>query len=243
MNYDILTTNIVGDKNKRQFKNSQDYSDYVLKEEYIIITVSDGHSTSFFDYSEYGAKLACESLIEVLENNLESLDKKENLSSEIYNLWNEKVAKDFYDRSYRAYKVPYLRYSTTLIGVVVTKDLICSIKIGDGKIFIRQDDKYQEILSDENRLIVESLGRTKSNEFIRYDLRENYNIKQILICTDGYEKVFKVRSRLLRKIEKDYLDYNKDIFRRNKLFTAYKNYLLRLNPIDDISMIQLMKKA
>ena len=52
MNYDIFTCSVVGYKNILKEGKSQDYIDYKLYNNGVICTVADGHSTSYFEYSD-----------------------------------------------------------------------------------------------------------------------------------------------------------------------------------------------
>ena len=240
MKYNILKSELIGIKNKIKNQGSQDYSMIFEGKCMYAIVVSDGHSNDFFEYSKYGAQIACKVFIESIKNNLQDVNELKNY---IYDEWMKEVYYDFYTRNYRVFKVDYLKYSTTLVGVAIINQEMLVLKIGDGNIYIRENGKYKEILENNHKKVVDSLGRLESKEFIRIE-KINTNetkLEQISIFTDGYENSFKTKNKLKYSLSEVYINFNKSIFSRVKTIKQYDENLVKLKGMDDISIIHLFK--
>ena len=169
MNYDVFKCSVVGYKNILKKGKSQDYIDYKIYNEGVICTVADGHSTSYFEYSDKGSELACKAGIEVLEKYInKDKDYLENelnefhIQKKVYERWLELVNEHFKSINPVVFKTQYIKYSTTLICVLTTDKFILFLNIGDGNIVIKNKDKYKKLIKNDNVHIVNSFGRNNA---------------------------------------------------------------------------------
>lgn len=253
MDYKIFTGNAVGYKNIIRNLNSQDNLNYKIGREYIICCVADGHSSEFFEYSNIGSELACKSAIEVINEEINTnkdrlilMLENENIQKRIYEKWMGMVREDYFKNHLRVYRTQYIKYSTTLIVVAITKKWKLYLKIGDGDIIVNKDGNFKKIIKTKNNKIVDSLGREDSFKNIMYcieDLNDN-DTDNIILFTDGYENSFLNEDELYKNLETTIYKYNSNIFSRMKLIATYNSYLSRLSKEtskDDISIIFLIK--
>ena len=140
------------------------------------------------------------------------------------------------------FKIEYIKYSTTLLSVLITDKFILYLKLGDGDIVLKSKDEYKYVINTRNNLTVDSLGRNDEYKNIMYSLqkideKENINI---VLFTDGYSNAFKNKFDLFNSIENTLQKYNKNIFSRFLLFNTYDNYLNSISKnitYDDISIV------
>lgn len=247
---DIFKGEVVGYKNKIKRIGSQDYIDYKFFDNCIICAVADGHSTSYFEYSDIGAKLACKVSIEVLKDFIGDIDYLEDSLREgviqklICDKWMASV-----DEHYRKFnpivcKTEYIKYSTTLAVAFLKDEFRLYLKIGDGGIIQKSDSKYEKILDIQQKHILDSIGRCDSFKNIKYDIKKiskDYKSEDWLIMfTDGYENSFSTEEELFKSLEVIISNYNKNIFSKLHLNTTCNNYLNKLSKEktkDDISII------
>lgn len=247
---DIFKASIVGYKNKIKGCKSQDYVDYKYIDRGVICAVADGHSTNFFKYSDVGARLACKVCIEVLEeysNNLEGLSIKLDegiLQKQIQDKWMMYVEQHYKKSNPIVRKTEELKYSTTLIGALITDRFTLYLKIGDGCIVEKSNNEYRSIINTEQKTIVDSLGRENSYTNIMYSLNKNIEANKdndwIILFTDGYENSFASSEDLYKSLDTTISKYSKNIFSKARLNGTYKNYLNKLSKErshDDISII------
>ncbi len=254
MKYYILNESITGYKNKEKSKKSQDSMAFIINEDYIILSVADGHSTEFFKYSKEGANFACQTVLNVLNINcknsrclLKENLKNEKIQREIYDNWMNLVAQHYRTYDNLAYKTEYLKYSTTLIGLLLTNEFTLCLRVGDGNIVIKDANGYRAVFEHKNECrVIDSLGRFNSYKFINYKF-ENIRADElslVSIFTDGYENSFRNYEKLEESLEEMMKTYNKNVFTRNKLIQNYKEYLVRLSEKkskDDITIINMIK--
>lgn len=250
MEYKILKGSVVGYKNILKNKGSQDYVEYKKINNGVICTVADGHSTDYFEYSDEGAKFACEVAIEVLESyvdedGLELALKESEVQQLICNRWNKRV-EDHYKSIYPiVFKTEYIKYSTTLTAVVITDKFRAYLKIGDGSIVLKENNNYKKIIDNNaSQKIIDSIGREGSYKNIYYKFDEinndENNLQWVILFSDGYDNSFMTKTDLYESIENTIYKYDKSIFSRMMLIKGYKNYLSLLSENiskDDISII------
>lgn len=248
MNYSVFSEKTTGYKNIKKGLKSQDFLAYQVFEDSIICSVADGHSTSYFKYSDKGAKFACEASISILKEyinkdlkyirlNLEN----ETIQKHIYDKWIYMVEEDYRKSRPIVFKTEFIKYSTTLISVLITDQYTLYLKIGDGNIFIKKNGNYINPIKLNNKKVVDSFGRKDMYKNIKYYIDEDY-FSNIILFTDGYENSFKNRHDLIVDIDDTIYKYNKDIFSRNRLYYIYKKHLIKLSnnsTNDDISIIYI----
>lgn len=187
----------------------QDFSDSYIDSNYHIITACDGHGGKLYIRSDRGARFASQAVIDVITsyssrkfNSLVEQKALDKLKLEILCKWNELVEQDFTNESFTTEELSLLSdgekfkletdyikaYGTTLNAVVLTKDYLICIQIGDGGMYLIKKKKI-EIAFEENDENVANItnslcGDNAYNDlFIKAVKREKYN--GVLICTDG----------------------------------------------------------
>jgi hypothetical protein len=244
---DIFAADIVGYKNKINKNKSQDYLDYKVIKEGVILAVADGHSTNYFKYSDIGAKYACMCAIEILSNISKDMSEisymleEKIIQKSIYDKWIEMVEQHYKKVNPVVYKTEFLKYSTTLLASLITDDFKLYLKIGDGSILKSDNEKFDRILDLPKKYIVDSFGREDSYININYHLEKNQNSSEwIILFTDGYENAYKTDEALFDNLKKTINKYNSNVFSKSYLKINYKNYLSKLSKKtskDDIAII------
>lgn len=248
MEFYVFDRSVVGYKNIIKNKSSQDYLKVEKIEGSLICTVSDGHSDDFFTRSYKGSKFACEAFIEVLKkyinediNKINYLLESKTLQKEIYNYWRSKVDEDIQKFLPRVFKYNYLKYGTTLLGVLIKKDFILYMKLGDGNILLKRNNQIEKVLSSPENKMINSMADKNSYENMIFKVEENKkDISDVIIFSDGFENSFTSFNKIDENISKTISQYNKNIFLKYKLEKTYDNYLSNLsknNSFDDISII------
>jgi len=248
MKFNIFKKSVIGYKNLLKGYQSQDYIDYKEDEKYIICSVADGHSTTFFKHSLDGAKFACKASISVLSEvfdiNIEKLEEKlanYEIQKNIDSKW-RCLVEEHYKKNYpNVFKIEYIKYATTLLSVLITDKFILYLKLGDGDIVVKSKNKYKCPIDTRDNLVVDSLGREDEYKHIMYQLEriEEKEDISIALFTDGYSNAFKNKLALFNSIECTMNKYNKNIFSRFMLFNTYIDYLNNISKnitYDDISI-------
>lgn len=248
MNINVFKESIIGYKNIMRFSNSQDFCTYKIYNDYAIFLVADGHSLSRFKYSDIGAKLACEAVLDVVDSYLSNKEyglfieklKNKKIQNQIKIKWKDLVYQDFYKRNYKAYKLNYILYGTTISFVILLKEKIIFFNLGDGSILIKEDEIYQNVFEDNNYKVVNSLADDKCEEKMQYKILKIDGKLQLIISTDGFINSFDNYNELKFRLDSDFKLLNKNVFSNFYLKKTYKNYLWDLSKnksLDDISII------
>lgn len=249
MKFNIFKESIIGYKNLIKGSLSQDYIDCKQDDKFIICSVADGHSTTFFKHSLDGAKFACEASIKVLSEIVDiDIDKIEDklinyeIQKNIDKKWRDLV-EEHYKKIYpNVFKIEYIKYATTLLSVLITDKFILYLKLGDGDIVVKRKNSYICPIKTRTTLEVDSLGRKDEYEHILYRLENRCKEDDIsvILFTDGYSNAFKNKCELFYSIGNTLEQYNKNIFSRFMLFNTYENYLTNISKNlthDDISIV------
>lgn len=252
MEYNLFEADVVGYKNIKKGKESQDYLDYKIKNDSIICTVADGHSTDFFEYSSDGSRLACTSAINILERFIgKSFDEVKieleegNIQRLIYDKWMDLVNDHYKNINAIVFNTEYIKYSTTLVTTLITNEFRLYLKIGDGNIVVKSRGSYKKVLETKNKEVIDSLGRFEAYKNFIYYIEKNdesNKLDYVILFTDGYENSFENEKMLFQSLEKTINQYNKSVFSRWMLFKNYKGYLSNLSKAvskDDISIIYI----
>ena len=252
MKYNIFKSSVIGYKNLVKGSESQDYIDYKEDDKYIICSVADGHSTDFFKHSLEGARFACKASIEVLSENFDMDIKK--LKEKLINYEIQKqidirwrsLVEEHYKKNYpNVFKIEYIKYSTTLLSVLITDKFILYLKLGDGDIVVKDKNGYKIPINTRSNLTVDSLGREYEYKHIMYKIEE-IEVKEdinIALFTDGYSNAFKNKNDLFCSIENTLQKYNKSIFSRFMLLNTYADHLNNISKnitYDDISIVFIL---
>ncbi|MBU5334842.1 PP2C family serine/threonine-protein phosphatase [Intestinibacter bartlettii] len=248
MEISVFRGSTVGYKNIIKACCSQDFSIYEEHKDYLVCVVADGHSMERFKYSHIGAKLACQAVLDISKKY--SLDKDSDvfiddlkngeIQRQIKYIWRELVYNDFYKRNYRAYKIDYILYGTTLTFLIVLKEKIIFFNLGDGNVLMKLHDKYEFIFEDNNYKIVNSLAHENCQEKMQYKILDKYEYIRLVLFTDGFINCFNTYSELNLELDKTFELLNKNVFIKLELENSYKkhlNNLSRYGSYDDISVI------
>lgn len=248
MNINIFKESVIGYKNIIKSSTSQDFCIYKIYDKCIICAVADGHSSSRFKYSHIGSELACEAILDILEIYLsnKSMDifvedfKNKKIQHEIKNKWKKLVYDDFYKRNYKAYKIDYVLYGTTLSFVILLDENILFFNLGDGIILSKKNDLYEKIFENNNYRIVNSLADDKCEEKMQYKILKRDEKIQLVLSTDGFINSFDTYDELKVELDNNLKMLNKNVFSNFYFKKMYKNYLYNLSKyksFDDISII------
>lgn len=244
----IFSISLTGYKNKLRKRKTQDFLFFKNFDNYTLAVVCDGHSLDRFKYSDVGARLACESVVKIL-NSYEKIEllieelRVRIFQDKIKNTWRNFVYDDFYKRNYLAYKLDYTYYGTTISFVAVLDEYIVFFNLGDSRIFISLDKDYKPVFKDNNYIFVNSLAHTNCQLNMQFKVIKN-NLKDIKIAlfSDGYFNMFDNVDDLKRQIEYVFLNISTDVFKIYNFKVKYEKYLNDLNKnksFDDISLIFL----
>lgn len=248
MKISVFSKSIVGYKNKIKNKSSQDYLKYENIENGVICAIADGHSGEFFVNSDKGAKFACEAAIEVLKkyenknkSQMQSLIEDKSLQFEIYNKWREFVLQDMKNKFPMVFKYNYFKYGTTLLITMIKDDYIFNLKLGDGEILMKNDNKIRKILPSYRQSVVDCLAEEKAyNKMICNIIDFESNVSNIIVYSDGFENSFNSYENMINELDNTLIKYNRNIFSKNNLEKNYNIYLNKLSEkgsLDDISII------
>jgi serine/threonine protein phosphatase PrpC len=198
----------------------QDYSLSFKSEDYSILVVCDGHSTSI--RSDIGSKFAAETTKDVFSSLFENLKDKnminpkfkldqqvvEQIKLRIHSSWIEKVKNHFESNelsenerlaidkkhSLTMDTNPEKIYGTTLLAVLITEFYNVYLQIGDGFIINTYPEMKQEILfrsvDDRPPGVTESLSMDNPYESIRVVQMMNKKIDAVMILTDGIYNMY-----------------------------------------------------
>ncbi len=231
MGYEVFVEKVIGDKNLIQGIGAQDFIQYKLQNNSLICSVADGHSTPFFKYSDRGARLACKSSIDVLTsyinkdiNELKIDLNNYKIQKEIHDRWIELVDNDYKSFKPIVFKTEFIKYSTTLLSIMVTNEYVLYLKLGDGDIIVKKNGIYNKLIKTKQKGFVNALGKNNAYKNMYYYIDKN-NLENIILFTDGYENSFINDNQLFSDLESTIQLYNKDVFSRNTLIKSYKNHL------------------
>lgn len=255
MGIEVFSSGVTGYKNIIKNKTTQDYCDYKKYNNIIIAALADGHSTEFFEYSHIGSKLGCKAGILTLEEYIYEGDcdiekVKEDLKNgiiqnQIYEKWNTFVENHYQNNKPLVFRTEHIKYSTTLSIVMICKDDIVYINIGDNTILAKKKDKYMKILGNTNNIVVNSLGSKYSYKKIEYYIEntsDNNSNDYVILCSDGYSDGFNTNKEMIEDLNKTIYKYEKSVFTRLHLYKTYKAHLSKISKNkskDDITIMFL----
>lgn len=244
----IFNASVTGYKNLVKGFGSQDFSIYKEYENYIFCAVADGHSSSRFKYSHIGSKLACEATLNIVKSYLDDKEidlfiedfENKKILFKIKSKWRSMVYQDFYKRNFKAYKLDYVQYGTTLTFVVLLEKNIVFFNLGDGGILVKRKASYKSIFENNNYKIVNSLAQDRCEEKMQYKILDRCDEFEMVVFTDGFINSFDNTHKFESQLDKTFKIFNKNVFTRMNLEKTYSKYLEKLSKygsFDDISVI------
>ena len=170
--------------------------------------------------------------------------KKGIIQKQIKLRWRNLVYEDFYSRNYRAYKLNYGLYGTTLTFFILLRDKMIFFNLGDGNILIQQENGYNFIFENNNYRVVNSLAHENCEDKMQYKILNRYKDLKLAIFTDGFINCFNTYEEVKSELDSTFEMLNKNIFRRYNLENKYKAHLEKLSrygSYDDISVIFVLQ--
>lgn len=169
LEYTCVNSHHIGASHVKNQLSCEDYSLSVMDQTYGIAVISDGHGDKNCPRSAQGAKIACETAVELIgdfcetqklnpENSEELLQK---LEKKITLEWKKRVLKNLSEKElteeelqkiskktaeeYRQKKHPERAYGCTLIAAVITEKYWFAVQIGDGTcVAVYEEGAYLE---------------------------------------------------------------------------------------------------
>lgn len=263
MEYNIFARSTVGYKNKIKNKRSQDYMFFKEYSDCIIASVADGHGVNRCMFSHRGSEFASKACIEVLRHTFEEIKDLEyeeatkllesrkyiySIGEKIHSKWKSYARSHFIEKIPNVYKLDYVLYGTTMIGVLITKKFNLYLQIGDGNILEYEDGKFSIVnynRKSKTRGVVNSMYLEDAPNYIQIEYIKNdeNNKKSIVLFSDGYTNSFSSYNKLFSNTKNTIDNYNKNVFTREKIIKEYDRYLQHLTANkskDDISIIYII---
>ncbi|MGB3652568.1 MAG: PP2C family serine/threonine-protein phosphatase [Rivularia sp. (in: cyanobacteria)] len=201
MNWKAIARYEVGTSHQKQGLPCQDFADFRTFDNVIIGAVADGAGSA--KYSDIGAKLAVEAVLEYFTEFSQRLQKRKCWEQSFSQPLSEKTAKKRFKNALKKVNTALQKqadekdYSVndlacTLLVFVATPDWIAAMQIGDGFIVVRsQDSEYQMLFQpDKGEFANETTFVTSTNALDDMQIKV-FSEKPEFICasTDGLEKV------------------------------------------------------
>lgn len=214
----VIGSSVIGYSHIRNGVECQDsIGKLTLGDGVFLLAVADGHGSSNCPYSKDGSDRACRAFLGVMkdlytnyEGNLDSLatylnrEGDTSLAMTVCLKWQEKVKRAHQrakrdmplDEEGKIDKAQLLRlYGTTLIGLLVTKEYLFGLQIGDGDLSFVSNDGFQSVIVADKFLGVETHSLSKLNAWTkaitvlrRYDSLDVPSV--FLLTTDGFANSF-----------------------------------------------------
>lgn len=207
--YYVFNKTCIGYSHLNSKKPCQDYSASYQDNERIIITCCDGHGGAQYIRSQYGSKLASDSVINVfktLNNSFFLGIDKSNLVEKIKLLilceYNKLVERELKFRPIRKSEVegleegqidalkfnPAKAYGTTLSGAMVYRNKLVVVSIGDTEALGFKKGELIRIFDNSNDPagnVTYSMCQEDAYQYLRVDILNVKDFDGILLCTDG----------------------------------------------------------
>ena len=196
MNWKTACHSSVGVANQKKRIPCQDYANYLLlNQEVIIGAVTDGAGSA--KYAEIGAKLAVEETLKYLANNHQQFSRQsspamDNIAQQIFSNVVKTVNNVFITKA-KQEKCSINDFACTIIVFIATPKWIAAMQIGDGFLVVRlENEKNYELVfqPDKGEYINETTFITSKNALDKMQIKVlSGNKKFICASTDGLEKV------------------------------------------------------
>jgi Serine/threonine protein phosphatase len=223
LKWSVAAESVRGFTHIKQNKPCQDAIYAEQLEDGALIVAADGHGSERCSYSEDGARIAVEITSRLLRELCSSTKRLETIEDEIKisellhsieETWKSSIDKyhSENEREILNRDQLYIKYGTTLLGVLVTSEFIFCLQLGDGDIIIVTKNKQVKfaIKKDENLIGNETTSLCSHNSYKQIKTKIKY-IKDeeppvlILLSTDGYYNSF-ISVDDFKKVGVDYLN-------------------------------------
>lgn len=201
MSWKAIARYEVGISHQKQQLPCQDFADYCILDDVIIGAIADGAGSA--KYSDIGAKLAVEAVLEYFTEFSQRLQKRKCWEQSFSQPLSEKTAKKRFKNALEKVNIVLQEQADskdyavedlacTLLVFVATPHWIAAMQIGDGFIVVRsQDSEYQMLFQpDKGEFANETTFVTSRNALDDMQVKV-FSEKPEFICasTDGLEKV------------------------------------------------------
>jgi serine/threonine protein phosphatase PrpC len=247
---------------------NQDWYKIQVLDDALLIAVADGHGSSECPFSKDGARIATSVFCDVVKDifktspNINSFCeeikelKSKDLPLKIIECCNVRVIKDFQQTKLigddsglmgsinpEKFKEIYVKYGTTLLGLVVADDFYFGIQIGDGDILSAfEDGSTQHVLESEVILGVETHSLSSedaASHFVsRLEIPSRLEDMPVLftLSTDGLSNSY-VDKHAFDMVAEFYLDELKNRKLDNRKLNRTINLITSLGSGDDITLV------
>jgi len=210
----ILSLKVQGNSHKRDDIPCQDsYRIQRLKTmSAVILAAADGHGSKSCPHSADGAEIAVDAFCKIMEKLIKSYKDNEaalfdylvkcpmDVCRKVENLWKDNVCRNYSDKSKDAGLFRdlsdediHLLYGTTLMGVVISPQIIFAMQIGDGDIAFIDESGVSKLVETGNHLGVETYSLADRDAWKKsvVSVRRFETIAQvpsfaIILTTDGF---------------------------------------------------------
>jgi len=223
LKWSVAGKSVRGFTHIKQDKPCQDAIYTEQLEEGALIVAADGHGSERCSHSDDGARIAVDVTSKLLKEFYISTRRLEIIGNEtktnellrsIEENWKTSVEQHHNEnkRENLSQEQLYIKYGTTLLGVLVTPEFIFCLQLGDGDILVVTKNKQVKfaIKKDENLIGNETTSLCSYNSYQQIKTKIKY-IKDetppvlILVSTDGYYNSF-VSVEDFKKVGLDYLN-------------------------------------
>ena len=189
-----------------------------LENGYSIIAVADGHGSKTSPFSKQGSQIAVDTFCDILKDFLSRNNDNSFICSYLSREGDislaMKIEKEWKERILQIAKAEnpgvmensaennalYIKYGTTLLGVVISDELIFSFQLGDGDITVVDNENVQFLVEPDKILGVETHSlaqkgawkKAKSNLVVRDNPFQKDFL--IIVSTDGFSNSFVTQS-------------------------------------------------
>ena len=180
----------------------QDNFALFCEKKYSILAIADGHGSQKHDLSEYGSKIACESLVEVTKD---ILSKKQQNTIAIKELCGLKFKTSVIDRwkcnvknhfltNFENFdeENTYTRYGTTLLFVIDLETAFVVGQLGDGGIIISNGNEYYLKHREDEKVGTSTASMCSEDAYMHMSIKiyDKKDFSQIMLMTDGMYDIF-----------------------------------------------------
>lgn len=224
--WEVFPISKTGISHERNNKENQDSIDFLKTEEYISLSIADGHGSDQHPFSMIGSQIATQVFSKTckeafsdfkdkeldIENQLTFL--KERFAKNVIQSWNEGIHNRF--ENLKKWLIPQEEnsiirklFGTTLLGsIIVPNQYAFFFRIGDGNISIQLEDTFKIIFphKSENKIIGTSTNSLCSKDAIanvQFEIMQQNELdklRSIVLYTDGYEDSFENDQSLLNNL-------------------------------------------
>ena len=224
--YFVFNKTCTGYSHLKAKKKCQDYSSSYQDNERIIITCCDGHGGAQYVRSDIGSKLASDAILTVFKNidksfalGKNNLDLQEKIKLLVLCEYNRLVEKEIAHKPIRKAELeglnedqidtlrfnPAKAYGTTLSGVLLYKNTLFVVSIGDTEVIGVRKGEMVKIFDNSNDPagnVTYSMCQEDAYNYLRVAIVNAHELDGILLCTDGLSSPFQTYENFFKSFIK-----------------------------------------